>query len=135
MSSSVFKQIWFGNVYILSARLQFLFFFFVVLCRGNHCQIVPYGTFLLYSLQNFLLNCTVHFCFIFAAEIIIKSYRTSFFIFALGMLVKLCCTFLLYICHGNHCQRIGIINVLSLCRNMMTLLLLLLDMTASLRSC
>ena len=33
---------------------QALFFFlFVVLCRGNHCQIVPYGSFLLYSLQNF----------------------------------------------------------------------------------
>ncbi len=51
-----------------------LFFLFVVLCRGNHCQIVPYGTFILYSLQNFLSNCTVHFCF----EIIFKLYRTFF---------------------------------------------------------
>ncbi len=95
---------------------------FLIVCRGNHCQIelyryhsslfaagflvksgstflficrslpqeslsnrtVRYGSFLLYSLQNFLSNLTVHFCFIFAAEIIIKSYRTFFPFFCLG---------------------------------------------------
>jgi hypothetical protein len=93
-----------------------LFFLFVVLCHRNHCQIVPYGT-----VAFFFIHCRIS-CqilpYISALYLPRKSLsnRTALFslFFALGMIVKSCCTFLLYICHRNHCQWIGIINVLSL---------------------
>lgn len=177
MSSSVFKQIWFGNVYILSARLEFLSLlrkdlwtnFFTVNhchCRRKNCHIKPYLSsfftleiiidcncfFIIYLPHKSLSIKTVPFfiicyinhtwfwsCFfsLFAAEIIFNSNCTFLFyllrkalsncavlflLFAAGIIVKLNRTILLnlprdslsnqalffflfvVLCRGNHCQ-------------------------------